>query len=364
MKTILVLGTNNYLAHQIISNLLKNNYHIKILSAESNYVSATESITILPIDIADIDRLKPEDLSQIKQIIFCLEDNRAPQNDLIGNTIYTRDQLEKLIQVLSHLSNNTNTEKTLFDFTNPNSKNNSNWDTVNDVVMGGVSQSGFHLADRQAIFSGHVSTDNNGGFASVRTHNFAPPLDLSSYEGIELKVKGDGKRYKFITRCEGKWDGISYNHSFDTVYNFPITIKIPFDQLRPVFRAKTVSEAGTFDSSKVYSLQLMLSKFEYDGELNPKFEPGNFTLAVESIKAYGGSIQPQLIVVNSGVDTSLEETIHQTKLPLTMVRNSANIQIPTDRLFTPQDLNSIPNDTGINALIKLAIKSLESAKNI
>lgn len=361
MNTVLVIGTNNNLGQQVISNLRKSNYQLQILSAESNYVSAKESITVLPIDITETDRLEAKDLSQIERVIFCLEDNPNPKSDRnFGNTIYTRDILENLVQTLS----NNNTEKTLFDFSNNHSHNNSNWNAVNDVVMGGVSQSGFRLAETKAIFSGRVSTENNGGFASVRTENFEPPLDLSDYEGIELKVIGDGKRYKFITRCEGRWDGISYNYSFDTVYDFPITVKIPFKQLRPVFRAKTVTEAGSFDSSKVYALQLMLSKFEYDGELNPKFEPGNFTLTIESIKAYGSSFLPQIIVVNSGVETSLETTISNTNLPLAMVRNSADSQITTDRSFTPQDKDSISKNTELNALIKLAIKSLESAKTI
>lgn len=364
MNQVLVIGTNNNLGQQVISNLLKSNYQLQILSAESSYISERESITVLPIDITETNSLEAKNLFSIKQIIFCLEDKPDTKNNRnFGNTIYTSDSLKILVQTLSHLSKN-NTEKTLFDFSDSNSQDNSNWNAVNDVVMGGVSQSGFRLAETKAIFSGRVSTENNGGFASVRTENFEPPLDLSDYEGIELKVTGDGKRYKVITRCEGKWDGISYNYSFDTVHDFPITVKIPFEELRPVFRAKTVTEAGSFDSSKVYALQLMLSKFEYDGELNPKFEPGNFTLTIESIKAYGSSFLPQIIVVNSGVETSLETTISNSKLPLAMVRNSADSQITTDCLFTPQDKNYISEDTELNALIKLAIKSLESAKTI
>ena len=200
---ILVIGTNNHLGQQVVSNLLKNNYHLQILSTESSYVSARESITILPIDIREANSLEKY-LPQIERVIFCLEDNPNSQNENnFGNTIYTRDSLEKLVQTLSHLSKD-HTKKTLFDFSDSDSKNNSNWNAVNDVVMGGVSQSGFRLTDTQGIFSGRVSTENNGGFASVRTENFEPPLDLSDYEGIELKLKGDGKRYKFITRCEGK----------------------------------------------------------------------------------------------------------------------------------------------------------------
>jgi hypothetical protein len=80
---------------------------------------------------------------------------------------------------------------------------------------------------------------------------------------------------------------VGYCYSFDTVYNFPTVIRIPFSDLIPVFRAKTVREAGQLDASKVYSMQLMLSKFEYDGELNPKFEAGSFNLQIEYLKAYG-----------------------------------------------------------------------------
>ena len=183
-------------------------------------------------------------------------------------------------------------DKILFDFTNPHLDITNIWGAVNDVVMGGVSQSNISLSNHRAIFSGIVSTDNNGGFASVRTRNLAVPWNLSQYEGIELKVVGDGKRYKFIARCEGRWDGIAYCASFDTVCNVATIIRIRFCDLIPVFRAKTVSEVGSFDSSQVYAIQLMLSKFEYDGQLNPNFEPGVFGLEIEYIKAYGNMHQP------------------------------------------------------------------------
>ena len=50
----------------------------------------------------------------------------------------------------------------------------------------------------------------------VRTRNLEPPLDLSAYEGLELRVKGDGLRYKLVLRSESAWDGIGYTASFDT----------------------------------------------------------------------------------------------------------------------------------------------------
>lgn len=36
---------------------------------------------------------------------------------------------------------------------------------------------------------GNVSTDNSGGFASVRSRNMQPAVDLGAYTGIELRLK-------------------------------------------------------------------------------------------------------------------------------------------------------------------------------
>ncbi|MEO0868912.1 MAG: CIA30 family protein, partial [Cyanobacteria bacterium J06642_11] len=78
----------------------------------------------------------------------------------------------------------------IFDFRQPTEQMRDLWGALDDVVMGGVSQSGTQLQTEGLAFTGYVSTANSGGFASVRTRNFEPPLDLSTYSGIELRVKG------------------------------------------------------------------------------------------------------------------------------------------------------------------------------
>ncbi|KAI5331059.1 hypothetical protein L3X38_021185 [Prunus dulcis] len=54
----------------------------------------------------------------------------------------------------------------------------------------------------------------------------------------------------------------------------------------PIFQARTVSDAPPFDPSNTVSLQLMFSKFEFDGKLNPTFVEGAFKLPLSSIRAY------------------------------------------------------------------------------
>lgn len=178
-------------------------------------------------------------------------------------------------------------QRPIFDFAQPGDLEQI-WGALNDGVMGGVSQSSIRFSDGLAYFSGQVSTANSGGFASVRTRNL-PPADLSGYAGVLLRVKGDGQRYKFMLRTETNWDGVAYCCSFDTVADQWLNLRIPFADLVPIFRAKTVPDQP-LDPSRVCAWQLMLSKFEYDGALNPRFSAGNFQLQVASIQAYR---QPQ-----------------------------------------------------------------------
>jgi len=174
----------------------------------------------------------------------------------------------------------------LFDFRQSNMAINQIWGVLDDVVMGGASASQIQQSSSGLVFKGVVSTANSGGFASVRTRNFQPPLNLSQFRGLSLHLQGDGNRYKFLIRDENTWDSLAYSYSFSTTAQEWATVRIPFDQLIPVFRAKTVKTAAPLDTSRIQSLQLMLSKFEYDGNLNPQFTPGQFQLLLESIHLY------------------------------------------------------------------------------
>ena len=300
--TILVAGATGRLGQRVVKHLLQNNYQVRVLvrSIKEAKPILGEGIDYYEGDITIPASLKPELMADVTAVISCIGSRVQPGGE---NTSQQPQEVEyqgmtNLINLAAnHLPNPK--ETTVFDFSQPSADMKSTWGAVDDVVMGGVSASNLRLVSGIALFSGNVSTANSGGFVSVRNRNFEPPLDLSGYDGIQLRVKGDGKRYKLIMRSEGKWDGISYCYSFDTIYNYDLTISIPFADLRPVFRAKTLTDVGAFDASKVYSIQLMLSKFEYDGELNPKFEAGAFQLQIESIKAYKNKPTPQFVMVSS-----------------------------------------------------------------
>ncbi|XP_020424577.1 uncharacterized protein LOC109950398 [Prunus persica] len=85
-----------------------------------------------------------------------------------------------------------------------------------------------------------------------------------------------------------------------------VIVCVPFSSLKPIFQARTVSDAPPFDPSNIVSLQLMFSKFEFDGKLNPTFVEGAFKLPLSSIRAYlKEPITPRFVHLGSAGATRL-----------------------------------------------------------
>lgn len=405
---ILVAGATGGVGKRVTQKLLARNYRVRALVRDAVQAKKLlgEQVELFEADITIPETLKPEMMRGVSKVICCTGtkvqpvegDTTTREKYYQGIKFYLPEVVDtpELVEYVG-MKNLTQiaaqylppaTDQVLFDFSQPNTDLKEIWGAVDDVVMGGVSQSNIRLGSDRAYFSGIVSTDNNGGFASVRTRNFSQPLNLADYEGIELRVIGDGKRYKFITRCEGKWDGIGYCYSFDTIYNFPTTIRIPFRDLIPVFRAKTVTEASQFDAARVYSLQLMLSKFEYDGKLNPKFEPGAFQLEVEYIKAYGGKARPQFVQISSagvtrpnrpGINLEEEppavrlndqlggiltwklkgeEAIKSSRLTYTIIRPCALTEKPDNKILYAEQGDNLRGQVSRQAIAELCLQAM------
>ncbi|WP_392533594.1 CIA30 family protein [Nostoc sp. C117] len=320
MGVILVAGATGGVGKRVLRRLQEQGHKVRAMVRD---IDKARSIIGNDFDLVVADITKPETLTSIvmadiQAVICCTAVRVQPvegdtadrakyyqgvkfyQPEIVGDIPKNVEYqgIKNLVQAAKKYLSQAN-EKLIFDFKNPSTELKNIWGAVDDVVMGGVSESNIQLVENTALFAGNVSTANSGGFASVRTKNFDPPFNLSNYEGVKLRVKGDGQRYKIFLRTEAKWDGIGYGYSFDTVANTWIDVHVPFADLIPVFRAKTIKDALPIDFNKICSFQLMLSKFEYDNALNPKFTPGKFSLQLESIKAYGGKTLPQFVLVSS-----------------------------------------------------------------
>ncbi|MFY0603571.1 MAG: CIA30 family protein [Flavobacteriaceae bacterium] len=125
------------------------------------------------------------------------------------------------------------TTATIFDFKKGGDI--SSWLVVDDVVMGGRSDGQFFLNEKgNAVFKGTVSLENNGGFSSVR-YRF-PTKDVSKYNKIIVKLKGDGKIYQFRVKTSS-YDYHSYITYIKTTNEWQ-TVTINLSDLYPSFRGR------------------------------------------------------------------------------------------------------------------------------
>ena len=113
-----------------------------------------------------------------------------------------------------HLTMNTAiaVERTRFDFSTITSA--TAGQIVHDDVMGGVSSGRLCVTNGVAVFRGELSLENNSGFASVRS--LPARLDLADGDAFVIRVRGDGRGYKFTARTDRTFDSPIYQASFPT----------------------------------------------------------------------------------------------------------------------------------------------------
>lgn len=169
----------------------------------------------------------------------------------------------------------------------------SGWHALNDTVMGGRSQGKCRIASTGLQFEG-ILVEEGGGFISCRSPLFSPPLDLSSCEGLEIELLGDGRRFKLAVACADGLAGLTnlipgglrWVIEFATESGRPSLLRIPFADLRASVRAKPVGFPLYFDSSRITRLQLLHSRFADDGGLNAGFRAGPIHLELRAIRGY------------------------------------------------------------------------------
>merc|ERR1719246_30854 len=105
---------------------------------------------------------------------------------------------------------------------------------MDDGVMGGLSKGEIDMSESSELnFHGDLSLENNGGFSKLQSET--NEVDLSDFEGITIRVKGDGRTYKLALQCEGQtvqwwfWrNPISFESDFDTVTDEWIEVNVPY----------------------------------------------------------------------------------------------------------------------------------------
>lgn len=143
----------------------------------------------------------------------------------------------------------------LLDFSSPTAV--LSWRAIDDRVMGGASSSRLcHHVDGYAVFQGEVSFDNGGGFASVRDEQFR--IESPAVRALQIKVRGDGKRYKLNLRMDDGFDGVSYQAPFQPPAGQWSVIRLEFEHFLPTFRGRMLSDVPSLDGLKVRQIGLMI----------------------------------------------------------------------------------------------------------
>ncbi|WP_099252295.1 CIA30 family protein [Mycobacterium sp. shizuoka-1] len=131
------------------------------------------------------------------------------------------------------------------------------WTTVNDPVMGGRSTSAVTFGDGGLVFSGTISLDNNGGFASARG-----PVDpaigrlAAGATALGIRALGDGKTYVLKVDTGQPW---SYIQRFPTEAGVLRTYTLPVGGFESVGRfLDPVPGAPPLDPSAINRVSIFI----------------------------------------------------------------------------------------------------------
>ncbi len=175
--------------------------------------------------------------------------------------------------------------RTLFDFRNPEAVAPA-WQAVNDGVMGGVSEGKFRITDERHLeFSGVLSLENNGGFASIRSRR--QTLGLKNDDELWIRMKGDGRVYLLNLYVPTLQMAYAYREKLPSRAGEWTEIRVPLSTPYATSFGRNVPGSGPVDAAKVNSIGLMLSDNQ----------PGPFKLEIEWIKVVpAGEPRPEIEV--------------------------------------------------------------------
>ena len=153
-------------------------------------------------------------------------------------------------------------------------KTEKQWRIVNDGVMGGLSSSKAIVKDDNIIFSGNVSLENNGGFASLRSP--VKDYDFSEHVGLEIRLKTDGKRYSISMKETSYFTGYFFTSTFETKKDEWITIKIPFDQFKLYYFGKETNSNKKIPLNNIKEISILIGDKQ----------AGEFKAEIDYLKLY------------------------------------------------------------------------------
>jgi len=154
-----------------------------------------------------------------------------------------------------------------------NADTGNDWRVINDSVMGGVSSGSVQYQGQQVVFSGNVSTENNGGFSSI----YKSSGRLAEHvKGGKVTLLGDGNYYQLRLRTQVAGKELTYKIGFSSEKDKQMTVYFKLDDFEASFRGRLIKGAPKIKANTIsYVGFLILSK-----------QTKTFSLSVSNIEFY------------------------------------------------------------------------------
>lgn len=139
---------------------------------------------------------------------------------------------------------------------------------INDDVMGGLSRSRLNPAPGSMAFTGEISLENNGGFASFR----GPARFPEDSAVLLLTARGDGRRYKLTLKLDDGPRTAQYQAAFVASQEWK-TLRFRPADFQASFRGRTVAAPP-----------VPFADVRYMGLLISDRQPGPFAIELREIR--------------------------------------------------------------------------------
>lgn len=151
------------------------------------------------------------------------------------------------------------------------------WQALHDQVMGGRSQGTAQPQEASnaecahVLFTGQISRDNGGGFASYRLR-LPQGAVIGAAQAAVLTLRGDGGPFKLCLHRQSDWDGVQWQADFLAPSRWT-ALALPLSAFDPRRRGRAMSERPLAPPDTLLQIGLMT--------VRP--EPGPFWLEMARI---------------------------------------------------------------------------------
>ena len=200
------------------------------------------------------------------------------QNQTGGGACYTSIKphpMKTLVTASLVLALTLSMRTTTFNIDFCTARNATDWRVIVDGVMGGMSSGTINYTENTLQFTGELSLRNNGGFSQIR--KYTNGTDMSPYQMVEVRIKGDGRRYGLQLAHHSYW-AMPYRQQYiQTEKGQWQTLQLPMANFKAYQVGRPLNQQLSAETlTNIKSISIIL---------NDKIE-GPFALEIDYIKFY------------------------------------------------------------------------------